>query len=470
VVDHTFDLFVDLGATEDQAHFPVVYTNAITGQASLDPDELGPDLTPLFDAVLHLPGPEIATGEAPQLLVANLDYDEYIGRVAVGRLRAGKLRAGQDVVIATPSTPPTKARIGELFVFQNLARVSVPEASAGDIVAVAGLGNVQIGETVTDPVNPAPLPPISVEEPTVRMAFMVNTSPLAGKEGEYVTSRVIRDRLYKELERNVALRVEPAETADAFLVSGRGELHLAILIETMRREGYELAVGRPEVIFKDVDGELQEPFEEVYIDVADEYVGPAVELLGSRRGLMLDMKVGAADGVTSMTYRVPTRGMLGLRSTMLTATKGTAVLHTLFGGYGPWAGDIASREAGSLVAFEAGLTTSHALNLAQERGPLFVGPREQVYPGQIVGRNTRPGDIAVNVCRKKELTNHRRSFAEEGIFLTPPIRFSLDDAIEFVADDELVEVTPASIRLRKRELDHEKRVKAAKRSAQPITA
>jgi GTP-binding protein len=297
------------------------------------------------------------------------------------------------------------------------------------------------------------------------MAFVVNTSPFAGREGAYVTSRVLRERLYRELERNVALRVEDTGLSDQFLVSGRGELHLAILIETMRREGYELAVGRPEVITREVDGRVHEPFEDVFIDVAEEQMGAVVELLGKRRGEMLDMRSGAAEGEVHLVYRVPTRGLLGLRNTLLTATKGTAVMHSLFHAYGPWAGEIEARETGALVAHETGIATSYALNIAQERGSLFIGPREEVYAGQVVGENPRLREVVINVARKKQLTNHRKSFAEDAILLTPPIRMSLDDAIEYIGDDELVEVTPKSIRIRKRVLDHEKRTKARKAEA-----
>jgi GTP-binding protein len=318
---------------------------------------------------------------------------------------------------------------------------------------------------VADPEDPRPLPPISVEAPTVRVALSVNDSPAAGREGRYLTSRVLRERLDRELERNVALRVEETERPDTLLVSGRGELHLAILFETMRREGYEFAIGRPEVIVKDLDGVRSEPFEDAYVDVDESYVGPVVESMGRRRGQMVDMRAGAEDGLTSLVFRVPTRGLLGFRTRFLTSTAGTGVLHTLFAGYGPWAGDIETREHGSLVAWEAGTTTSYALNTAQERGVLFVGPGEDVYGGQIVGRRPQAGDLPINVCRRKHVTNHRRSFAEEGIILTPPVRPGLDEALEYIAADELVEVTPEGVRLRKRVLDTELRQKAAKRSA-----
>jgi GTP-binding protein len=466
-LDRTFDLFVDLGASEDQADFSVVYTDAISGTASIT-QEPGTDLTPLFEAMLRLPAPEVVADGPLQLLVTNLDYDEYRGRIAIGRITSGSVAAGMDVRLLRPGTEPRPGRVADVFTFENLGREEVPSASAGEIVALSGLADAQIGDTVASALQPIALPPITVEQPTVRMAFVVNTSPFAGREGQYVTSRTLRDRLQRELERNVALQVEEAANGDGFLVSGRGELHLAILIETMRREGYELAVGRPEVITRDGPDGLQEPYEDVFIDVAEEHMGAVVELLGKRRGEMGDMRTGRAEGEVHLVYHVPTRGLLGLRNTLLSATKGTAILHTLFRGYGPWAGEIASRESGAIVAFETGLTTSYALNIAQERGVLFVGPREEVYAGQIVGESPRSLEVVIHVSRKKHVTNHRRSFAEDAIILTPPVRMSLDDAIEHIADDELVEVTPKHIRLRKKELDHERRQKAKK--AAPVTA
>ena len=462
-VNATFDLFVDLGASEEQSDFAVVYTRALAGQASGGADDAGTDLGPLFDAIIDLPGPQVDADSPVQMLVTTLDYDDYKGRIAIGRVRAGTLRRGQEVAVAVPGVAPRRARISELFVFENLGRHAVEAADAGDIVAAAGLGDVAIGETLTDPDDPRPLAPIAVEEPTMRMAFMVNTSPLAGREGKFVTSRVLRERLYRELERNVALRVEDTGTADAFLVSGRGELHLAILVETMRREGYELAVGNPEVIYRDIGGALHEPFEDAFIEVAGEYLGPVVEMLGRRRGQMCDMRPGD-DGVTYLHYLLPTRGLLGFRNMMLTATRGTGVIHTLFHAYLPWAGEIEQRETGSLVAHEAGVATSYALDTAQERGTLFIGPGVAVYAGQIVGQRPRAGDLAINVCRRKHVTNHRKSFAEDGIMLTPPLNLSLDEAIEYIGPDELVEVTPAGIRLRKRELDADKRQKGEKQA------
>jgi GTP-binding protein len=462
VVNGTFDLFVDLGATDEQAEFAVVYTNALTGQAGTHPDALGPDLAPLFDAILGLPAPEVATAGPLQLLVTTLDYDSYVGRIAIGRVRGGTVRRAQEVALATPESAPRRANIGELHVFENLHRTPVEYADAGEIVAVTGLPDVAIGETITSRDEPAPLPAIEVEAPTVRMAFLVNTSAFAGREGQYGSSRVLRERLYRELERNVSLRVEDTDTPDAFLVSGRGELHLAILIETMRREGYEFAVGRPEIIEREVNGRRCEPFEDAFIEVDEQHVGAVVDLLGRRRGQMLHMQPFPDAKTVSLTYRVPTRGLLGFRNQFLTATRGTGIIHTLFHDYEAWCGEIEARASGSLVAFETGTTTAYALNSAQERGQLFVGPGVDVYAGQIVGQQARSGDLSINVCRKKQLTNHRQSFAEASILLTPPIVLSLDDAIEYIGEDELVEVTPVSIRLRKKELNAEKRVKAAR--------
>jgi GTP-binding protein len=462
-VNGTFDLFVDLGATDAQADFAVVYTNALTGEAGTVPDPLGPDLVPLFEAILDLPAPEVRPTEPLQLLVTTLDYDSYVGRIAIGRVHAGTIRRAQEVSILTPESAPRKGAIGDLFIFDNLGRIAVPMAEAGEIVAVTGLADAAIGETLADREAPVALPAIEVEAPTVRMALMVNSSPMAGREGQYGSSRTLRERLYRELERNVSMRVEDTDSPDVFLVSGRGELHLAILIETMRREGYEFAVGRPEIIEREIDGVRCEPFEDAFLEVGEGFVGAVVDMLGRRRGQMLHMLPDAGGGTVSLTYRMPTRGLLGFRNPFLTATRGTGIIHTLFHDYEPWCGDIEAKPTGSLVAFETGITTSYALNTAQERGQLFVIPGAEVYQGQIIGQQPRAGDLQINVCRRKHVTNHRKSFAEDGIMLTPPVVLSLDDAIEYISDDELVEVTPASIRLRKKELDTDRRMKAAKR-------
>ena len=463
VANATFDLFIDLGATDDQAEFPIVYTNAILGHATMSPADEGTDLQPLFDQIVtYLPAPEIEPEAPTQLLVSTLAYDDYKGRIAIGRLFAGKVRRAQEVVrIATDGTL-TPGKIAQVFVHQGLQRIEVDEAEAGEIVAVTGLPEIFIGETIADPIEPKALPPIRVEEPTVRMTFGVNTSPLSGKEGTWSTSRKLRERLFKELESNVSLRVEETDQADTFIVSGRGELHLAILIETMRREGYEFEVARPEVIFHEKDGEKLEPFEDAYIEVAEAYMGSVVEMLGARRGQMTDMRHGD-DGTVYLQYLVPTRGLLGFRSDFLTITRGTGVIHTLFAGYKSMAGDITTRDHGSLVAWESGPTSSYGLKNAEDRGTLFVGAGVEVYESMVVGQHIRDTDLTVNVCKKKHLTNIRSSTSDIAVRLTPPRNMSLDDCIEYLSADELLEVTPKSLRVRKRILNTDERRKLARR-------
>jgi GTP-binding protein len=463
VANATFDLFIDLGATDDQAEFPIVYTDAIAGRATLMPGVEGVDLQPLFDKIVeYLPAPVVEPNAPTQLLVSTLGYDDYKGRIAIGRLFAGKISRAQEVVRIAVDGTLTPGKIAQVFVHQGLDRIEVEEADAGEIVAVTGLPEIFIGETIADPIEPKPLPPIRVEEPTVRMSFGVNTSPFSGREGTWSTSRKLRERLFKELESNVSLRVAETEQPDVFIVSGRGELHLAILIETMRREGYEFEVAKPEVIFHEKDGEKLEPFEEVYIEVAEPYMGAVVEMLGTRRGLMTDMRHGD-DGTVYLKYTVPTRGLLGFRSNFLTATRGTGVMHALFAGYEPLAGDISTRDHGSLVSWETGLTTNYGLNNAEGRGTLFIGPGVEVYEGMVVGQHIRDTDLAINVCKKKHLTNMRASTADIAVRLTPPRNMSLDDCIEYLAADELLEVTPQNLRLRKRILDTEERRKLTRR-------
>jgi GTP-binding protein len=477
VVNATFDLFIDLGATDEQADFPVIYTIALEGRAGYQPETLGPDLRPLFDTILdRLPPPQVEPEQPPRLLVTSLAYDNYIGRIAIGRLWSGTLRGGQSVVQITPPLSPPQAggteggqqsagRINQVFTFRDLQRVTQEAVSAGDIVAVAGLPNIGIGDTIADVTDPRPLPPITVEEPTVRMTFAVNDSPFAGREGDYVTSRQIRDRLRRELESNVALRVQDTDSADRFIVSGRGELHLAILIETMRREGYEFSVSKPEVIFRDGPDGLREPLEHVYLEVSGDYLGAVSEMVGRRKGSLLNMRYGE-DGTVYAEYLVPTRGLLGFRQPFLIATRGTGIFHTLFHGYEPYLGDINTRDRGSLVALETGQVTSYALMNLQERGILFVTPEDQVYAGQVVGQYSREDDLVVNVCKTKHLTNHRKSFAEINVGLTPPRILSLDEAIDYLDVDELLEVTPKSLRVRKKQLDHNVRQRAAKQARQ----
>jgi GTP-binding protein len=463
VANATFDLFIDLGATDEQAEFPIVYTNAISGQATLTPGEDGIDLQPLFDKIVtYLPAPRIEPDAPTQLLVSTLAYDDYKGRIAIGRLFAGRLRRAQEVVRIAVDGTVTPGKVAQVFVHQGLQRIEVDEVEAGEIVAVTGLPEIFIGETIADPIEPKALPPIRVEEPTVRMTFGVNTSPFSGREGTWSTSRKLRERLFRELESNVSLRVQETDQPDVFVVSGRGELHLAILIETMRREGYEFEVARPEVIYRQQDGETLEPFEDVYIEVAEPYLGPVVEQLGSRRGLMVNMR-HADDGTVHLQYKIPTRGLLGFRSDFLTITRGTGIMHTLFAGYEPLAGEMVTRDHGSLVAWEPGVSTNYGLKNAEERGTLFIGPGVDVYEGMVVGQHIRDTDLAVNVCKKKHLTNIRSSTSDIAVRLTPPRNLSLDDSIEYLGSDELLEVTPKSLRIRKRILNTEERRKLARR-------
>ncbi|HLF24747.1 MAG TPA: translational GTPase TypA [Anaerolineae bacterium] len=462
VANATFDLFIDLGATDDQAEFPIVYTNAINGHATLTPGEDGIDLQPLFDKIVsYLPAPTIEPEAPTQLLVTTLAYDDYKGRIAIGRLFAGTLRRGQEVARIAVDGTIVPGKIAQVFIHQGLDRIEVDQVEAGEIVAVTGLPEIFIGETIADPLQPKALPPIRIEEPTVRMSFGVNTSPLAGRDGQWVTSRKLRERLYKELEHNVSLRVQDTDEPDVFIVSGRGELQLAILIETMRREGYEFEVAKPEVIVHEKDGETLEPFEELYVEAAEPYMGAVVEMLGARRGLMTDVRHGD-DGTVYLKYAVPTRGLLGFRSHFLTSTRGTGVMHALFAGYGPLAGEISTRDHGSLVAWEPGVSTSYGLNNAEERGALFIGSGVEVYEGMVVGQHIRDTDLSVNVCKKKHLTNMRAASADIAVRLTPPRNMSLDDCIEYLAADELLEVTPLNLRLRKRILKTEERGRLAK--------
>jgi GTP-binding protein len=462
VLNETFDLFIELGATDEQADFPIIYANAITAQAGLTP-ELGPDLQPLFQAILrHIPAPFVDIQAPLQILVTTLGYDDYRGVTAVGRIFAGKIQLGQPLARITVKGEVLPERARYLYVHQGLKRVEVEEAAAGEIVALAGLEGIGIGETLADPENPISLPPIKVEEPTVRMTFGVNTSPFSGREGRWNTSRRLQERLFDELRSNVALRVAEIDAPDSFIVSGRGELHLAILVENMRREGYEFQVSRPEVILREGEGgEVLEPFEELYIETSQETVGVVVEMLGGRRGQMLDM-LDTQDNSVRLKYLVPTRGLLGFRYQFLTATRGAGTMNTIFYDYLPMVGAMSGREAGSIVSWETGVTTTYGLNNAQDRGIMFVGPGVQVYEGMVVGEHQRPGDLTVNVCKKKHMTNVRAARGEMEIRLTPPRQMSLDEAIEYLADDELLEVTPQSYRIRKRILESHERGRQTK--------
>ncbi len=470
VLNETFDLFIELGASEEQADFPVVYAQATAGKAGLSA-ELGDDLQPLFDVIIkHIPAPKVDPEAPLQLLVTMLGYDDYRGVTAIGRVFAGTIKAGQKLarMKLDGSILPESARY--LYTFKGLNKVEIDEVVAGDIISLAGLEGIAIGETLADPANPIALPTIKVEEPTVRMTFGVNTSPFTGKEGTWSTSRKLRERLFDELRTNVSLRVEETESAENFLVSGRGELHLGILIETMRREGYEFQVSRPEVIYhKADDGALLEPFEEVHVETSNETVGVVVEMLGSRRGKMTEMH-DAGQGMTRIVYIVPTRGLLGFRYQFLTSTRGEGVMHTIFNGYDELAGPMSSRTKGSIVAWEAGTTTAYALKTAEDRGQLFVGPGVSVYEGMVVGENARGGDLAVNVCKKKHLTNMRASGGDMEIRLVPPRQMSLDEAIEYLSDDELLEVTPENFRIRKRILSTDERGKQIKKTKEQLEA
>jgi len=450
VLNEIYDLFIDLDATEDQLDFPVIYTNAKIGIAKRDPAGDSNDLRPLFETILDkIPMPVGDPASVLQLLVANLDYSDYLGRLAIGRVFSGTLNLGDEVAIARLDGTFHKTRITKLYSFEGLKRVDETIGRPGDILAIAGVEGITIGETVTSAETPVPLPHIQIDEPTIAMMFTVNTSPFAGREGQYVTSRNLRDRLDKELLTNVSIRVEEAGGPDAFKVMGRGELQLAILIEMMRREGYELAVGKPEIITRTINGKLHEPVELLVIDCPEKFVGVVIEKLGARKGKMERM-VNHGSGRVRLEFKVPSRGLIGLRSEMLTDTKGTAIMNSLFDGYIEWQGEIASRPTGSLVADRHGKSTGHAIFNLQERGEIFITPATEVYEGMIVGENARDSDLNVNIVKEKKLTNMRASTADEAIRLVPPRILNLEQAIEFIRDDEFVEVTPGSIRLRKK--------------------
>jgi GTP-binding protein len=463
VVDEVFDLFVELEADDWQLDFPIIFTSARNGTATLDPDRPGKDLRPLFDLIKQdIPAPSGAEDEPLQLQITTLDYDDYVGRVGIGRITNGVLRAGQIVSLCKQDQSVEKVKIGKIWVYEGLKRVDADSASVGDIVALVGLGAVNIGETVSDPENPAPLPLLTIDEPTLTMEFLVNDSPSAGKEGKYVTSRHLRERLWKEAETNVSLKVEETDSPDTFQVSGRGELHLAILIETMRREGYELQVSKPEPILKKVDGHLYEPYERLFIHLPEEFSGKIIENLGQRRAEMINMQP-VGESHLKLEFVIPARGLVGFRSEFLTATKGEGIMHHLFDHYGPWKGEIAGRNRGVLVAFESGESTTYGISNVEERGILFINPGVKIYLGQIVGENSREGDLDVNVCKKKHLTNMRASGSDDTIKLTPPREFSLEQALEYIEEDELVEITPLAIRMRKKILDKAARSRDMKR-------
>ncbi|MFO0775571.1 MAG: translational GTPase TypA [Nitrospiraceae bacterium] len=467
VLNRTFDLFANLGATNDQLDFPVVYTSAIKGLATLDVNKPGTGITPLLDTILrHIPAPLVHQHAPLQMLVLALAYDSYKGKMGIGKLLAGSLSRRQQVMQIRRDGSQKPGRVSELAIFSGLEREDAEKVEAGEIVAVAGLDEIQIGETIADPQQPIGLPPVAIDEPTVQMTFAVNTSPFAGREGKYLTSRHLRERLYKELETNVSLRVEDTDSADRFLVAGRGELHLAVLIEQMRREGYELQVSQPEVIFRRDGDSVTEPYEELSIQVPSDYQGAVIEEVGRRRGDLRQMKVVHFDSggsETQLEYAIPTRGIIGLKTYLLAKTRGTVILHHVFKEYAPVAAqDLEVAPHGSLVAFEDGQSTAYALFMVQERGALFIGPGIDVYRGMVVGQNSRDEDLDVNVCKTKQLTNMRAAGSDEALVLTPPREMTLEFALEYIGQDELVEITPSNLRLRKRMLNPDDRRKAKK--------
>ena len=466
VIDEILDLFIELGASDDQLDFPVVYASGRDGYASLDPTVREGDMKPLTDAILeHIPAPEGDPDGPLQILFSNIDYDEYTGRIGVGRVERGSVKTGQGIVLCRENGKNTPARIGKLYQFEGLRRVECETASVGDLIAVSGIADINIGETACTPDSPEALPFVRIDEPTISMLFMVNNSPFAGKEGKFVTSRNLRDRLFKEVQTNVSMRVRETDTTDAFEVSGRGELHLSILIETMRREGYEFAVSNPRVIYKEEDGVVLEPMELLMIEVPELYVGAVMEKLGSRKAEIVNM--GTRDtGTSHLEFRIPARGLMGYRQQFLTDTNGNGIMNSVFDGYEPFKGEIVQRMQGSLVSYETGETSAYGLYNAQDRGELFVGAGVPVYEGMIVGQSPKNEDITVNVCKKKHVTNMRASGSDEALRLTPPTTLSLEQSLEFINDDELVEVTPKSIRLRKRILSHEMRMKAMSKKKQ----
>ncbi|MBQ6421475.1 MAG: translational GTPase TypA [Clostridia bacterium] len=459
VIDEVLDLFIELGADEDQIEFPVIFASAREGYASFDKDARSGDMRPLLQAIIDdIPAPAGDPDGPLQLLFSSLDYDDYVGRIGVGRVERGTIRYGQQAVLCKTDGTQKRVKVSRLYQFTGLGRTETEEASMGDIVAVSGIEDLNIGETVCDPEHPDPLPFVKIDEPTLSMTFHVNNSPFAGREGKFVTSRNIRARLFKEVETNVSMRVEETDSTDAFKVSGRGELHLSILIETMRRQGYEFQVSRPKVIYKTINGVLNEPMELLIVEVPTDYVGAVMEKIGARRGELENM--GTRDGgTTHLEFKIPARGLIGYRSEFLTDTNGYGIMNNLFAGYEPYKGDIQTREHGSIVAHEAGESTGYGLFNTQDRGRLFIGPGVQVYEGMIVGECSKNEDIVCNVCKKKQMTNTRAAGSDEALRLVPHSVLSLEQCMEFLSDDELLEVTPTALRLRKKILSKEQRMK-----------
>ena len=462
VVDQVLDLFIELGANDEQLDFPVIYASAKNGIAKMSLDEESDNVHCIFETIIEkISAPNCEVEGPAQLLVSNIDYDDYLGRIAVGRIERGTITLGMPVAVCKKEDKIVNGKVAKLFTYMGLKKVEVEQVSAGDIVALSGIEDINIGDTICDMNNPEKIPFVDIDEPTVSMTFSVNDGPFAGKEGQFVTSRHIRDRLFKELERNVSLRVKETDRAESFEVSGRGELHLSVLIETMRREGFELLVSRPKVIFKEIDGVKCEPIERLVVNVPDDAIGNVIEKLGRRKGEMVNMEP-AEEGHTKVEFKIPARGLIGYRTEFMTDTKGNGTMNSIFDCYEPYKGEIQSRVRGTLVAFEAGTAVTYGLYNAQERGELFIGPGTEVYEGMIVGLNSRGEDIAINVCKEKHLTNTRASGSDDALRLVPPIQFSLEKAIEFIADDELVEVTPKNIRLRKKILDSKTRERMAR--------
>lgn len=463
VVDEVIDLFIDLGADDDQLEFPVIFASGRDGYATLDPDVRSDSMAPLFDTILKEVPPPSGEMDGPlQILFSSIDYDDYVGRIGIGRVERGSAHYGQQAVLCRADGTNLPVKITRLYQFEGLKRVEVPDARLGDIVAVTGITGINIGETVCDVDFPEPLPFVKIDEPTISMMFMVNTSPFAGREGRYVTSRNLRDRLFKEIETNVSMRVEETDSPDTFKVSGRGELHLSILIEQMRRQDFEFAVSRPKVIYREIEGVKSEPMEYLTIDVPEDYLGSVMMKIGSRKGELINMST--IQGTVRVEFRIPARGLMGYRNEFLTDTKGYGILNHVFDGYEPYKGDMNDRSRGSIVAHEQGETTSYGLFNAQERGDLFVGAGILAYEGMIVGVNAKDEDLVVNVCKKKHVSNTRASGSDEALRLTPPVLMSLEQSLEFIADDELVEVTPKNIRLRKTVLSKDLRARMGKAS------
>ena len=464
VVDQVLELFIELDASDEQLDFPVVYASAKNGIAKMDMNEESDNLHCLFETIVNTIEPPKCDEEGPaQMLVSNIDYDDYVGRIAVGRVERGSITVGMPVAICGKEDKITQGKIAKVYTHVGLNKVEVEKGKAGDIIELAGLPDINIGDTICDLNNPEKIPFVDIDEPTVSMTFSVNNGPFAGREGKFITSRHIRDRLFKELERNVSLRVKETDSADSFEVSGRGELHLSVLIETMRREGFELLVSRPKVIIKEINGVKCEPIEDLVVNVPDDCVGNVIEKLGRRKAEMINMEP-AEDGHTKIEFKIPARGLIGYRTEFLTDTKGVGTMNHVFNSYEPYKGDIQARVRGTIVAFEAGKSITYGLYNAQDKGDLFIGPGVDVYEGMIVGLNSRGEDLSINVCKEKHLTNTRASGSDEALRLVPPIQMSLEAAIEFIQDDELVEVTPKSIRLRKKILDTKERERMARRT------